>query len=165
MNNPDGRNITEDELGRAYLMTDEERETFNRLYNGGNKRQAEAFYDGLSMALNERMHWYSDLAIQEKARRMPITSAIAARGDTVMQPIEHVIGKIAHWTGDKNADDPYSPLYALTRAKGLTDQQISGDLGGVGGFLYNAMMSGLDSYINLQMTAALGIPQGSKWLI
>lgn len=162
-NNPDGRNITEDVLGRAYLMTDEERETFNRLYNGGNKRQAEAFYDGLSMALNERMHWYSDLAIQEKARRMPISSAIAAREATVLQPFEFVGGKIAHITGDKNADDPYSPLYALTRAKGLTDQQISGDLGGVGGFFYNAMMSGLDSYINLQMTAALGIPQGSKW--
>lgn len=136
----------------AMAMLPEEKAEFNRLYNdaiaeGREPKEAQAFLEGLQPFLNQRLRDFEELDVRQTARRLPILSSIASLGMSATAPYQAVATIGGKLLGDQNASDPNSWMFASTRAQNAIEGQVASDLGDVGGFVYQAGMSGLKNFV------------------
>ena len=149
----------------ALMMNQDERDIFMSYYNAGKKNEARAFYDGLKPYLNQRYSAYESLDIKQTARRFPVMSTVVSEMANIAQPAEalaNLPGQLYAWvSGTENAQtDPYSSAYIATRVKNGIRAAVSEDLEDWG-WVYQGLMSGVDSYVNISLAQGMGIPQNA----
>lgn len=148
-----------DSEGTAYtFMTDDERGIYNYLYAKEGKDAAGEYLEALDPELNKR--WTANVV--EGANRLADESPVLASALSVGASIPKAAGA-AYAAFDTIFDgedtDAYHPTLQAGALQGTIRENISGDLGPVGGFLYNTGMSMLDTILTSKVggKASLGI--------
>ena len=142
--------------GLALLMDQKERDYFISLYNDHKYDEAQAFYDALKPTLTQYGNVWENLYLKQQATTNPVTSSALTVGAHVLQVPEMIYGGIARLAGDQNAYDPYGGYFELTRYKtgirsAVGENIENSGLGKAGKIVYDAIMSGADSWANLHL--------------
>ena len=150
--------------GLALMMDQKERDHFLSLYNDQRYDEALAFFEALKPTLTQFGNVWEEQYLRQQATTNPVTSSLMTVGAHVLQVPEAVYGELSRLAGDKNAYDPYGENFALTRYKtgiraNVGENIQNTGLGKAGKVVYDAIMSGADSWANLHLWNFAG---GSK---
>lgn len=148
--------------GKAALMLPEEIEIFNGYYNAGKYQEASAFFNGLSMALNDRYSQYEEIENREQARKYPVLSSFATLASEQLSGALAIPRTFAGFAGEKSVYDPNSAWYASTRFTEQTQDEIANMIGGEGGKFYLQGMNTLRNMTNAAMVALAGVPASGQ---
>ena len=152
-------------LGKYGLMTGDEIGVYNYLYSTRGREAAEGYLTELETELNRQ--YYSGLKKStledvSDGRAGLSGNEIAASAITALQqPVRSVNSALANLedayrTATGQGIDPYSQHRTASRLTQDVREEISGDMGDVGQFAYNTVMSALDSTVNALVAQGVG---------
>ena len=139
-------------------LTDEERGRYYYLYNTQGEKVASSYMAGLEESLkSRRLNAIHDFADDHK-----ILGSIASGGTQIISSLEGAGNLINHFmnAGLKDLEDSEFAKYTEAFRSGA-----SADMGDTGKFVYNTLMSGLDSLAAVGIGTAVGVPWAGEVLL
>lgn len=142
------------DLHRWSQTTQNERDAYQLMRDMYGEAAAEEYLDSLKSELNQRLAASEGRLAAARAEKSPVMASIESIVTAPRRGIGAIGMGVERLLGEET--DLYDPRLNLTREAEAIREETAGNLGSVGGFLYNTGMSMADNIANMALWGGLG---------